>query len=448
MLKNVATAGSGTPDAGLQTEGKSTPSAPVQTFGGQAGAMPTDLRLLVNHRWSLPADTSLEEAQKFFGSHDLEFVAVVDNGRAIGLCARRQVGIVLGSRYGFSLFSRNPVRDYLAPQALVIRSSDSIREVLERLTARPDEFFYDDVLMEDEDGAFLGSIFVRNLVRVQHGLLLDNIQQLECNRAEIERKNLQMEQELAMAGKVQLAMLPQVYPVLSTPASADSSILQFHHRYLPAGTVSGDFFHVSRISDHMAGVFICDVMGHGVRSAMITSMLRALVEELQAEADEPGELLERLNDDLFAILRQNDETMYATGIYMVVDTASLKVCWASAGHPCPVVVRGRDVALLPLPAEKRGKVLGLVASSAYNTCETLLQPGDRLLLYTDGIYEIFDEEKEFGMGGFLATLRRNTALPTPQLLDRVLESARAFGDTEEFEDDVCLLAMDVGGNTK
>jgi serine phosphatase RsbU (regulator of sigma subunit) len=407
------------------------------------------LRSLVNHQLFLASDTPLEVTQKFFGSHDLEFVAVVEGGRAIGLCARRQIGIVLGSRYGFSLFSRNPVRDYLVPQALVIRTTDSIRSVLERVSSRPDENFYDDVLLEDEDGKFLGSIFVRNLVRLQHGLLLDNIGQLERKSAEIERKNGQMEQELIMAGKVQRAMLSQICPEF--PArSAESSVLEFHHRYLPAGRVSGDFFYVSRISSHLAGVFICDVMGHGVRSAMITSMLRALVEELQGDAEDPSELLERLNEDLFAILRDNDETMYATAVYLVIDTESLKVRWASAGHPSPLLLRRREssVELLPLPREKRGKVLGLVPSSTYDSGEAALQPGDRLLFYTDGIYEIFSGDKEFGLDGLAAVLRQNLPLVTPQLLDQVLQSARAFNGSDAFEDDVCLLAIDIADNAK
>lgn len=444
MPDNAAT----TIAAGARPAGN--PSQPLLSalFTGQGA--PADLRSLVSHQLSLAAETTLEEAQKFFGAHDLEFVAVVENGRAIGLCARRRIGIVLGSRYGFSLFSRNPVRDYLAPQALIIRTTDSVHHVLEGVSSRRDEYFYDDVLLEDENGVFLGSIFVRNLVRLQHGLMLDNIRQLEQNRIEIENKNAQMEQELSMAGKVQHAMLPQIYPAFSLPSAGGTSLLQFHHRYVPAGKVSGDFFHVQRLSDRSAGIFICDVMGHGVRSAMITSMLRALVEELQSDADEPSELLERLNEDLFAILRESDETMYATGIYLVIDTASLRIRWASAGHPTPILLQSRDtsVGLLPLPREKRGKVLGLVAASSYQTCETILQPGDRLLLYTDGIYEIFSGENEFGIGGLMSSIRQNFALHPTLLLDAILHSALAFGGGEAFEDDICLLAIGAGNYSK
>ena len=431
-------------DSSVPTKGPDTVSQPAGPAQTRHDKVPSDLRVLLNHQLSLTGDTTLEEAQKFFGSHDLEFIAVVDNGHAIGLCARRRIGIVLGSRYGFSLFSRNPVRDYLVPEVLIIRCSDSIHAVLKRLSSRPDEFFYDDVLLENDDGTFIGSIFVRNLVRLQNNLLLDNIQELERRRAEIERKNIQMEQELVLAGKVQQAMLPQIYPVFASLPGANTNALEFHHRYLPAGKVSGDFFYVRRISDHLVGIFICDVMGHGVRSAMITSMLRALVEELQSEADEPGELLERLNDDLFAMLHQSDETMYASGIYMVMDTTSLRFCWASAGHPQPMQLRAQDGTVEPLcvPREKSGKVLGLTASASYPTCEVTLAPGDRLLLYTDGIYEIFAGEKEFGLAGFMNAIRQHFALPTPQLLDGVLKSALAFSGSKQFEDDVCLLAIE------
>ena len=86
--------------------------------------------------------------------------------------------------------------------------------------------------------------------------------------------------------------------------------------------------------------------------------------------------------------------------------------------------------------------MGLAPAAHYETGEAILQPGDKLLLYTDGIYEIFEGEKEFGMNGLTTALRQNLALPTPQLLDKVLQAARAFSLVNDFEDDVCLLAID------
>jgi phosphoserine phosphatase RsbU/P len=95
---------------------------------------PAGLCALVSHRFSLAADTPLEVVHKFFALHDLEFVAVLDGERVLGLCARRQIGIVLGSRYVFALFSGSPVREHLAPEALVIRSGDAIHQILKRVS--------------------------------------------------------------------------------------------------------------------------------------------------------------------------------------------------------------------------------------------------------------------------------------------------------------------------
>ena len=438
MVENDTTAVLASPDPTADA-GDSAQAAPATVL--QDGT--AELRSLVSHKNSLAADTPLETAQKFFSANAMEFVAVLDGGRPVGLCARRQVGIVLGSRYGFSLFARNPVRNYLLPETLIISVADSIHDVLARLSTRKDEYFYDDIVLVDETGMYIGCIFVKNLVRLQHGLLLDNFRQLEKKNSEIGSKNNQMEQELNMAGKVQQAMLPQVYPQF--PPQSSPGILQFYHRYLPAGRVSGDFFHVRRISDQLAGVFMCDVMGHGVRSAMITAAMRALVEQMQSDASHPGELLEHLNRALCAILRQNDETIYASAVYLVIDTADLKLCWASAGHPCPLLLREVDASITPLalPKDKRGAVLGLVESASYQTGEASLEAGDRLLLYTDGIYEVFAGDKEFGMEGFMAALHEHASLSASDLMDRLLETARAFGDSKEFEDDVCLLSVDI-----
>ena len=109
MPQKAAMAGIAAPEAALPVR-ESVAQPALAELPAPVEGVPADLRSLVNHQMFLPADTPLEATQKFFGSHDLEFVAVVENGRAIGLCARRQIGIVLGSRYGFSLFSRNPVR--------------------------------------------------------------------------------------------------------------------------------------------------------------------------------------------------------------------------------------------------------------------------------------------------------------------------------------------------
>src|ERR1019366_5472487 len=143
---------------------------------------------------------------------------------------------------------------------------------------------------------------------------------LAQSRKELRARNAQMEDDLKMAREIQLTMLPQQYPTFPRTASPSDSAFQFTHRYLPAGTVGGDFFAVSAISESEAGVFICDVAGHGVRSALVTAMIRALTEELKPLATDPGKFLSKLNSDLHAMLKQTDTPMLTTAFYLMVDS--------------------------------------------------------------------------------------------------------------------------------
>src|SRR4029077_15016918 len=133
--------------------------------------------------------------------------------------------------------------------------------------------------------------------------------------------------------EIQLAMLPLQYPTFPRNVVPDQSAIQFTHRYLPTSQVGGDFFSLSALSDTAVSVFICDVAGHGVRSALVTAMIRALVEELKPLAADPGQFLTKLNGDLYSILRHTGTPLLTTAISLVVDVRAGCVRFANAGHP-------------------------------------------------------------------------------------------------------------------
>src|SRR5690606_29783868 len=114
---------------------------------------------------------------------------------------------------------------------------------------------------------------------------------------------------------------------------ADQSAVAFSHRYISAAAVGGDFFDFFAINDTSAGILICDVMGHGMRAALITAIMRGLIEELMDAAAEPGSFLTEINRSLRAILRQTREPFLATAFYGVVDLKSGDFTFANAGHP-------------------------------------------------------------------------------------------------------------------
>ena len=158
--------------------------------------------------------------------------------------------------------------------------------------------------------------------RAQAELLALNAEleeRVEKRTRELREKNQQIGEELKMARELQLALLPKRFPIIPIGAPPHESALSFLSLYFPTGDVSGDFFSVFPIGEKSAGVLICDVMGHGVRSALITGMIRGLVEEHLSFAADPGVLLTHINRALTVILQQAGTTMFATCFYVVAD---------------------------------------------------------------------------------------------------------------------------------
>ena len=404
------------------------------------------LRALIDHAIAVPAQAKLEDVYQLFEKHHVAFIAVLENERVLGMCSRWQIGMLLGSRYGFSLFSRKPISEHLLGEMLCVSEGTPITAVLEKVAGRSEETFYDDVLVVDEEGSFLGMIFTRTLVQLQHRFLRENIERLQEKQREINAKNEQMQEELRMAREIQLAMLPQQYPTFPADASSEFNTLRFSHRYQPAGEVSGDFFSVVQLSNEMAGVFICDVMGHGVRSALVTAILRAMVESLSDEVCEPSRLLTRMNRDLKVILRESDSLMFATAYYLVADIKARCVRYAGAGHPLPLHLRRVRGLVERLGAEdnSRGPALGLFDKPIYMSGQKDLDGGDVVFFFTDGLIEAVNEaDVEFGETRLAAALAERRNHPTQTLLDDVVNEVERFTGTRKFGDDVCALAMEL-----
>ncbi len=285
-------------------------------------------------------------------------------------------------------------------------------------------------------GTFGVSSVVSELVRTQ--------QSLAETAAALQQRNDEIEQELALAREVQHALLPHDYPVIPEKSGADGARLAFGHRYIPISGLAGDFFEVFPTGPNSAGLFICDVMGHGVRSAIIVSMLRGLAERVHDAADDPGEFLRQLNSGLAAILQKAEMTMFATAFMVVVDLEKSELRYASAGHPAGIV-RGEDgAAVLPMGGRGAGAALGLFQQSEYETRSMKLDGVKQLLLFTDGIFEVENREGEaFLQNRLVQVVSEERCEGVEELLDRVLSRVLSFAQSSRFDDDVCLLGMEL-----
>jgi sigma-B regulation protein RsbU (phosphoserine phosphatase) len=269
---------------------------------------------------------------------------------------------------------------------------------------------------------------------------------LAQSRRELSAKNLEMEDDLKMAREIQLTMLPQQYPSFPRSGPGSESAFQFTHRYLPTGSVGGDFFTISALSETQVGVFLCDVAGHGVRSALVTAMIRALVEELKPLAKNPGDFLSKLNSDLCAILRHTGTPLLTTAFYLVADWKTGVMFYANAGHPKPLHVRRHAGQVLQvLNASGRSQpALGLMEDTRYQSSEILLSPEDLVLLYTDGLIEVQSPKNDLYTQQLLhGAVSRLKQAHAPQLFDNLLNEVREFSGGAPFTDDVCLVGMEL-----
>jgi serine phosphatase RsbU (regulator of sigma subunit) len=222
--------------------------------------------------------------------------------------------------------------------------------------------------------------------------------------------------------------------------------LRFCHRYFPTGAVGGDFFNVRALSDNKAGVFICDVMGHGVRSALVTAIMRALVEELAALALDPGRLLGQINEDLRAILRQSGTPMFTTAFYLVADLERMQLFYANAGHPKPLLIHSPtgEVQILANSSGKCYPALGLFERSEYPTSCCPISAGDVLMLYTDGLYDVEGPNQDrITQEWLVSEVRKRTRRSAGELFDELLQEIQVISGKANFADDVCLVGMEV-----
>jgi serine phosphatase RsbU (regulator of sigma subunit) len=186
-------------------------------------------------------------------------------------------------------------------------------------------------------------------------------------------------------------------------------------------------------------------MGHGVRAALVTAIMRALEVQLGEVADNPGALLTQMNFQLRGILRQLETTVFATACYVIVDVANGRLTYANAGHPDPLLVRKNTgkIEMIGI-GQKHGLALGLIKNISYETYELKVNVGDRVLLFTDGLFEVENaQEESFGRSRLRDVIRRCANLPLTKLIEDVSSEIKDFAKHQAFTDDVCLVGMEI-----
>ena len=297
--------------------------------------------------------------------------------------------------------------------------------------------------LSDARGRIIGTFGVSRDITLRKRAEME----LERVAGELRTKNQALEEDLGMARELQNALLPQQFPRFPRGSTEAGSAIHFHHFYRPSTAVSGDFFDVFEIGDNVAGLFICDVMGHGVRAALVASILRALVNELEPVWKEPSEFMAQLNRALRRILKHTRVPLFASAFYAVTDLASGTITHANAGHPCPLRVRGGGGpgALQRLDGCKLGPALGLLDEPDYPSARTQIVMPETVLFFTDGLFEVEAPDGSLYDYPALRDAVGNLAgLKAADLCQSIVNEVCQFTGQQEFGDDVCLVAMEIG----
>ena len=237
----------------------------------------------------------------------------------------------------------------------------------------------------------------------------------------------QLDAEQAVVGRMQQHLLPAKLPAIDG--------LELGASYVTCSRAGGDYYDVVVLPEDLWGLLVADVSGHGVPAAVVMAMLHTLIHSFPGPAMPPVRVLSHLNRHL---LTMAPEGMFATAIYGIYDPYRRTLRYAVAGHPPPRVRRGRShVCALEKTA---GLPLGIVAEDTWTEHEVRLQPGDALLLYTDGIFEGSNAANEpFGTARLDEALRLG---PTRagRLVEHIERTYKAFAIGTPDMDDRTLLA--------
>jgi serine phosphatase RsbU (regulator of sigma subunit) len=241
------------------------------------------------------------------------------------------------------------------------------------------------------------------------------------------RQREHIERELQVARTIQQASLPREVPQLEgwriTPI------------YQPAREVGGDFYDFLELDDGRLGIVVGDATGHGVPAALVMASARSMLRAVAQASNSPGDALRRVNDPLATEIPPN---MFVTCFYCILDPKSGSLSYANAGHDLPYVWHGGACEEL----RARGMPLGLLPGMHYEQKEIVLQKGESALLYTDGLVEAHNPQRE--MFGFprLQTLVSEHAEEERSLEEALLEELYSFvGEGWEQEDDITLLTL-------
>ena len=241
-------------------------------------------------------------------------------------------------------------------------------------------------------------------------------------------KLIALQNELQVARSTQQSILPKTFP--------RSSDYQVFGQMEPARNVGGDFYDVIRLQDRKVGLAIADVSDKGVPAALFMMSSRTLLKGAAIGSLVPGEALREVNELLY---EENETMMFVTVLYSIYDPETGKLTYSNGGHDAPLLVRPDGSSeLLPLT---NGVALGIASDVEFSSHTVQLEPGDTVVLYTDGVTEAMNTKGEqFGVERMHEVFSGIPPKNSEQAAQAMFQAVKDFvGDAPQFDDITCLV---------
>jgi serine phosphatase RsbU (regulator of sigma subunit) len=253
-------------------------------------------------------------------------------------------------------------------------------------------------------------------IRIEHAHLI-----------EVEAAERIHSRELSQAAEIQRGLLPRSAPVVPG--------LELAGFNLPCRTVGGDYFDYLPYGEDKLALLVGDVAGKGMPAALLMASLQAHAQALTENGGEVRHVIAKLNK---AVTSRSPGNRFVTFFLAVFDPVASTLTYSNAGHNPPMLIRANgSIERL----EEGGIVLGIFGAASYLQKTTPFDPGDILILYSDGVVEACpaDADEEFGEERLVRIVGENLALPLPRLIGSVMEALKTWSGDGSYADDVTIM---------
>jgi phosphoserine phosphatase RsbU/P len=240
-----------------------------------------------------------------------------------------------------------------------------------------------------------------------------------------------IQHDLIISREIQQAILPKNFPPFPDEPSFD-----IYASMVAANEVGGDFYDFFMIDDHRLGFVIGDVSGKGISAALFMAVSRTLIRATALKGDSASNCMHYVNN---LLCRESVSSMFVTVFYGILNTQTGEVDFVNAGHNPPYLLSASGISKVEMTS---GLALGVLDDFIFESKKIQLKKGDRLLLYTDGVVEAFNqEETAYGEEKFEDFLNDNRTLPIEIILKKSLTDVNEFAAGAPQSDDITLLGI-------